>query len=84
MSDKIFDLEQDIMQCWNVTDDIDLITKHFVDSADWEGMDPKLYDELMNKYFGLKEVYEVRFEKLWKTFEQHAKEYHLKGKEETR
>ena len=28
MSNNIFDLEQQIQDCWKVTDDIDLITKH--------------------------------------------------------
>jgi hypothetical protein len=78
---KIFDLEQEIMKCWNITDDIDLITSHFVDSAEWAGMDPKVCDALMNKYFGLKEVYDLKFQKLWDTFEEHAKEYHGNKKE---
>ena len=79
---KIFDLEQEIMKCWNVCDDIDLITQHFVDSPDWKGMDGELCDALMNKYFGLKEVYELKFQKLWDTFEEHAKEYHQEKKQD--
>jgi len=78
---KIYDLEQEIMKCWNIIDDIDMITEYFVDSKDWAGMDPKVCDALMNKYLGLKEVYEVRFNKLWDTFEQHAKEYHMNRRE---
>ena len=72
----IFDLEQEIMKCWNITDDLDMVTKHFVDSPDWEGMDGKLCDALMNKYFGIKELYDVRFQRLWDTFEKVCKEYH--------
>lgn len=80
-SDKIFDLEQEIMECWSVTNDLNTITEHFIESPQWQDMDPKICDALMNKYLGLKEVYDVKFEKLWKTFEQHAKEHHERGKQ---
>jgi hypothetical protein len=72
---KIFDLEQEIMDCWGVVNDIDLVTKHFIDDPAWEGMDPKVADALMNKYFAIKELYEVKFEHMWYTFEEVAKEY---------
>lgn len=73
---KIFDLEQQILQCWNVVDDIDLTTAWFVEDPKWEGMDPALTDALMNKYFGIKEIYELKFDKLFKTFEEVCREYH--------
>lgn len=78
MSNKIFDLEQQIMQCWNVIDDIDLVTTHFVDSPDWAGehFSAKASDALMNKYFGLKEVYDLKFDQMFRTFEEVCKEYH--------
>ena len=78
MSNKIFDLEQEIMRCWNITDDLDDITTYFVDSPQWKDDDfsPKACDALMNKYFGLKEVYDVKFQKLWDNFEQVCREYH--------
>jgi hypothetical protein len=78
MEDKIFDLEQQILKCWNVTDDIDLITTHFVDSPDWAGdhFSAKACDSLMNKYFGLKEVYDLKFDQMFRTFEEVCKEYH--------
>ena len=31
MSNNIFDLEQQIQDCWKVTDDIELITNHLVE-----------------------------------------------------
>lgn len=78
MNDKIFELEQQIMQCWHVVDDIDVVTEHFVDSPDWAGdhFSAKATDALMNKYFGIKEVYDVKFDKLFRTFEEVCKEYH--------
>jgi len=75
-ADKIFDLENDIMNCWNVTEDINTVTEHFYDSEEWKDMDPKLSDALANKYFGIKELYDVKFQKLFKTFEAVCKEYH--------
>ena len=76
MKDPIFDLEQEIMQCWHVVDDIDTVTTWFADDPKWEGMDGELCDALMNKYFGIKEVYDVKFDKLFKTFEKVCKQYH--------
>ena len=72
----IFDLEQEIFECWRVTNDIDLVTTWFVEDPKWECMDAELTDAIMNKYFGLKELYELRFEKLWATFEEHCAEHH--------
>lgn len=73
---KIFDLEQDIMSCWNVCEDIDVVTSNFIDAPEWEGMDSKVADALMNRYFGIKELYDVKFQKLWTTFEAVCKEHH--------
>ena len=73
---KIVKLEQEIMDCWGVIKDIDLITKHFIDDPAWEGMDPKVADALMNKYFAIKELYDVKFDRMWYTFEEVCREYH--------
>ena len=80
MSNSIFDLEQEMLQFANVTDDIDRVTKYFVESSDWEGMNGRLADALMNKYFAIKELYEVKFETMWHTFEDVCKEYHIARK----
>jgi hypothetical protein len=60
MTDR-FDLEQNIMQCWNVTDDIQL----YLDMHD--NMDE---DQRMNYLIGLKQMYQMKFETTWNTFEQ--------------
>jgi hypothetical protein len=73
---KIFDLEQSIISCWQVLDDIEMVTKHFVDDPKWEGIDAELSDAIMNKFFGIKEIYELKFNKLWNEFEQVTKDYH--------
>ena len=59
MSDR-FDLEQNIMQCWNVCDDIQL----YLDMYD--NMDE---DQRMNYLIGLKEMYQMKFERTWNNFE---------------
>ena len=60
MSDR-FDLEQNIMQCWNVCDDIQLL----LDS--WDKMDE---DAKLNFLIGLKQMYHLKFEHTWDNFEQ--------------
>jgi hypothetical protein len=59
MSDR-FDLEQNIMQCWNVCDDIQL----FLDMYD--NMNE---DQRMNYLIGLKQMYQMKFERTWSNFE---------------
>jgi hypothetical protein len=56
-----FDLEQEILECWNVTKDI----SNFYHAQEWLDQ-----DQQMNYLLGLEQMYEVKFEKLWKTFEE--------------
>ena len=81
MSDKIFDLEQQIMQCWNVVDDIDMLYEYFGDNEFFTGMDSKHADEIMNCMLGLKTLYQVKFEKTWHTFEDVIHRYHSNRKD---
>jgi hypothetical protein len=60
MTDR-FDLEQNIMQCWNVCDDIQLL----LDS--WDKLDE---DQKQNYLIGLKQMYQMKFERCWDSFEQ--------------
>jgi hypothetical protein len=57
-----FDLEQEIMNCWSVVDDINAL---FIKVCE-EQIDP---DELQNYLLGLKTIYQVKFEQLFHTFE---------------
>lgn len=59
MSDR-FDLEQNIMQCWNVCDDIQLMLDQ------WEKLDE---DAKQNYLIGLKQMYQMKFERTWDNFE---------------
>ena len=60
-----FDLEQEIMKCWNVTEDIEA----FISARD--SMDE---DRQLNYLIGLKAMYEVKFDNLWKAFESCIRE----------
>jgi hypothetical protein len=58
-----FDFEQQIMKCWNVTDDIDTLYKGVGDVGMTE-------DQIMNVLLGMKEIYDLKFNELFSTFEQ--------------
>lgn len=55
-----FDLEQNIMQCWNVCDDIDLLL------SSWDSLDE---DQKQNYLIGLKQMYQLKFDRAWTSFE---------------
>lgn len=64
-----FDLEQQIMKCWNVTDDINTLYEGVMDSS------PEMTtDEIANALLGMHQIYELKFNKLFATFEQLIKE----------
>lgn len=56
-----FDLEQDIMECWNITKDLDSLLLA-VERGD--------EDQVMNIIIGLQALYDLKFEKMFNTFEQ--------------
>jgi len=66
-----FDLEQDIMNCWQVVDDIKTVTKRYLDGY------PKMTDdEVANVLIGIETLYQMKFEQLFATFEQYLKNKH--------
>ena len=71
MRDKIFDLEQSIMQCWNVCDDIDLLYSQTMDRST-----PLTQDEMANILLGMKSLYHLKFEKCFGEFENVCGQYH--------
>jgi hypothetical protein len=68
MSNNIFDLEQGIMKCWNVVDDLDLIYSRTMEK-------PLDQDEMANILLGMKELYQMKFEECFNHFEGITKEY---------
>lgn len=59
-----FDLEQHIMKCWNVTEDVDLLYRTVLDGPEMTT------DEISNALLGIKTLYEMKFNELFDTFEQ--------------
>lgn len=56
-----FDLEQQILQTWRITEDLhDLLGK----------FDTMSHDERYNYLIGLQTIYDTKFEKLWSIFEE--------------
>ena len=62
MSDR-FDFEQQILKCWNVTDDIKEVSEAITK------MDLLSIDDTTNALNGLSAMYELKFNKLWDLFE---------------
>jgi hypothetical protein len=64
MIEKIdrFTLEEQIMQCWGVTEDLDMI---YHTEALYQDE-----DRMMNVLLGVQELYKIRFQRLFDTFEK--------------
>jgi len=60
-----FDLEAAIMEAWQTAEDISLIY-HNTDNLD---LTPRDCDAIQNQLLGLKSIADLRFQKLWDTFE---------------
>lgn len=58
-----FDLEQDIMNCWSVVEDIKELSRCMLDRR------KMTEDEISNYLLGLETIYQVKFERLFETFE---------------
>ena len=62
MTDR-FELEQNIMRCWNVIEDL----------KDLYNAEDLTLDQQQNYLLGLAAIYEVKFNKLWESFESSVK-----------
>lgn len=66
---KQFDLEQSIMDCWHVVDDLKVLTEAILD-----GPKPLTEDEITNITIGMEQLYQLKFDKCFRTFEDYLKE----------
>ena len=57
-----FDLEQNILKTWNVTEDIYLLYENVMEKE-------MTTDEIANTLLGIHQLYEMKFNKLWDNFE---------------
>lgn len=76
----IFDLEQTLLNCWQVTDDVKDAAEYISDDPDFIDMPPEYADKIFNLLFGIEEVYKRRFQKCWGHFEDVAHEFHRRGR----
>lgn len=58
-----FEMEQQLIDCWDVTKDLQSVFEEVVDH------DMKRED-IANVLLGMQELYNLKFEKLWRSFEQ--------------
>jgi hypothetical protein len=70
-----FDMEQQIMNCWNICEDLDTLMEGVLERD-------MSQDRITNALLGMKELYQLKFETLWESFEamtseaHQAKQYH--------
>lgn len=70
MADQ-FDLEQGIMECWNVTSDLDVLLEELMENQCFT------QDQASNFVLGLSTIYGSKFEKLQRTFDSFLKTYYI-------
>lgn len=67
---KQFDLEQQILDCWHVTDDIDVLYSAVCDTE-------MSRDDIANVLLGLKTLYALKFDRCFTTFEELLQECYV-------
>jgi len=67
-----FDLEKEIMECWNITSDIDDVYE-YVMNGNGNELSTDERDRVANILLGMSQLYELKFNKLSNTFEQCVK-----------
>ena len=69
MGNKQFELEQSIMNCWNICEDLNLLAKNILE----HGLDR---DQAANILIGMSQLYQMKFEDCFANFEETLKYYH--------
>lgn len=67
MTDR-FDFEQQILKCWNVTEEIQLLNEQVLENDEFTK------DDISNYLLGLHTIYEVKFNKLFDQFGEMVKD----------
>lgn len=58
----LHELESLIMQCWGVTEDVNLLFRHICDDRDFDE------DRMANMLLGISQLYDIRFNNLFETY----------------
>lgn len=69
MSSVRFDLEQQIMETWQIVDDLKLF-REILDSEEFAGLSAEFTDKIDNYMLGLITIYGYRFDRTFRTFEK--------------
>jgi len=72
-----FDLETDIMNCWSIVEDIKELNRCMLDRR------KMTEDEISNYLLGLQTIYQVKFERLFETFEKLVQQNAFHDREDT-
>jgi hypothetical protein len=67
-----FEFEQQIMECWNVTSDIKTVSEYLLDAP----LEPNREDKVANMLIGIQAIYDAKFDKLFRQFENLVREQH--------
>jgi hypothetical protein len=67
---KQFDLEQSIMDCWDITEDLDTLLEAVIEHPDFDK------DKISNVLMGVTELYNLKFDKCFRNFEAFLKDYY--------
>jgi len=78
---KILDLEQQILNLWNIIDDLRDINNFVLEDPSIDIQPPEGYDKIANLLLGIQSLYQMKFERTWSTFEEVCREYHFYRKE---
>jgi hypothetical protein len=62
-----FDLEQEIMECWNVTTDVNDVYEYVMNGGSSE-LSTDERDRVANILLGISQLYELKFNKMFNTF----------------
>ena len=73
MTNKMQDLEQHIMECWQLVDDVKLLYEQVMDKDLNEDQ-----DKLSNALLGLYTIYGMKFERAFNTYEEALKHHYKK------
>ena len=70
-----FEFEQQIMQCWHVTDDIRTVAEYLLDAP----LEADREEKIANMLMGIEALYQAKFDKLFLQFEDLVREnaHHL-------
>ena len=67
-----FDFEQQLLDVWGITDDLDVVVEAVLERDITK-------DQIANILLGMKELYEIKFNKLWDQFENGVHQHRIVG-----